>query len=199
MKNSYILIDFENVRPRNCEILVKHPFTIFIFVGENQSKVPYELAEALQAFGERAKYIKIAGSGRNALDFHIAYYIGVLSSRDPDAGFHIISRDKGFDPLVRHLVSNKIHVQRENDLAEIPALRISSATNLDDKILAIVKNLAGRGHSRPRKLKTLKNTINSLFTNKLDEQELYALLEELKRRKYIAIDNSNIRYKLPQQ
>jgi len=199
LENNYILIDFENVRPRNCEILAKHPFKIFVFVGENQTKVPYELVETLQTFGDNAKYIKIAGNGHNALDFHIAYYIGLLAEKDPKAKFHIISRDTGFDPLIKHLVSKNIHVQREKDLAEIPVLRISSATNIEDKVLAIVRNLAGRGQSRPRKVKTLKNTINSLFTNKLDEKELALLLEELKVRKYISVDKGNIKYKLPRK
>jgi hypothetical protein len=42
--------------------------------------------------GERGEYIKVAGAGRNALDFHIAYYIGRIASQAPEAFFHIISR-----------------------------------------------------------------------------------------------------------
>ena len=196
MKTNYILIDFENVQPRNFDLLAKHPFKVYIFVGQNQSKVPYELAEAIQTLGENAKYIKIAGNGRNALDFHIAYYIGVLSTQNPDAQFHIITRDTGFDPLIDHLNSKKVRVQREKDLAEIPVLRISSTTGIDEKVTAIVKNLVGRGQSRPRKLKTLTNTINSLFTNKLEEKELTALIDELQKRKYITVNKGNISYKL---
>jgi len=196
LKTNYILIDFENVQPRNFDLLAKHPFKVYIFVGQNQSKVPYELAEAIQTLGENAKYIKIAGNGRNALDFHIAYYIGVLSAQNPDAQFHIITRDTGFDPLIDHLNSKKVRVQREKDLAEIPVLRISSTTGIDEKVTAIVKNLVGRGQSRPRKLKTLTNTINSLFTNKLEEKELTALIDELQKRKYITVNKGNISYKL---
>jgi hypothetical protein len=56
---------------------------------------------------------------------------------------------------------------------------MSMATSDDEKIAAIVKNLEDRGQSRPRKLKTLSNTINTLFTKKLEESELSALIEEL--------------------
>ena len=172
MQTNYVLIDFENVQPKNLEILEKHPFKIFVFVGANQTKVPFDLATAMQNFGDSAQYIKIPGNGKNALDFHVAFYIGQLSHQDPKGLFHIISKDKGFDPLIKHLRAKKIRVQREKDLAEIPVLRISSATNNDAKIRAIIKNLSGRGQARPRKVKTLSNTINSLFSPKLNEKEL---------------------------
>ncbi|XOF32562.1 MAG: PIN domain-containing protein [Candidatus Electrothrix sp. YB6] len=75
---NYIFIDFENVQPKNVDVLVKHPFQIFVFVGERQTKVPFETANALQKFGNNAKYVKIAGNGPNALDFHIALYRSVI-------------------------------------------------------------------------------------------------------------------------
>jgi len=194
---NYVLIDYENVQPKNLEILASHPFKVFVFVGANQTKVPFDLAQAMQRMGEDATYIKIAGNGPNALDFHIAYYIGELAQSDPAGFFHIISKDKGFDPLISHLKDKKIRVQREKDLAEIPVLRMSTATSDDDKITAIVKNLSGRGQSRPRKVKTLANTINSLFTEKLDEKQLNALINKLKAKKYIAVNQNNVSYKLP--
>jgi hypothetical protein len=197
LATNYVLIDFENIQPKNLDILRKHPFQILVFVGASQSKVPFDLAMAMQALGENAKYIKIAGNGKNALDFHIAFYIGQLSLQEPDAYFHIISRDTGFDPLIKHLKSRKIKIQREKDLAEIPVLRMSAATSSDEKIAAIIKNLVGRGPSRPRKVKTLANTINNLFTQKLNENELTALIEELRKRKYIVINQGNVSYKLP--
>jgi len=196
LSTNYILIDFENVQPKNLEILANHPFKVFIFFGENQSKVPFDLAVAMQGLGTNAKYVKISGNGKNALDFHIAFYLGQLSLQDPKGTFHVISKDAGFDPLIKHLRSKKNHVQREKDLAEIPVLRMSYSTSNDEKIAAIVKNLAGRGQSRPRKVKTLANTINSLFTKKLDESELASLIKELQEQKYIKVNQGNISYKL---
>ena len=196
MLTNYVLIDFENVQPKNLEILTNHPFKIFVFVGANQAKLPFDLAAAMQDLGDNAKYIKISGNGQNALDFHIAFYVGQLSLQDPDGYFHIISKDTGFDPLIKYLKARKIKIQRERDLAEIPVLRISRSTSNDEKIAAIIKNLAGRGQSRPRKVKTLANTINSLFTKKLEESELMSLVNELQERKYIVINQGNVSYKL---
>ena len=197
MATNYILIDFENVHPKNLELVTKHPFKVFVFVGANQSKVPFDLADTMQLLGNDAKYIKIAGNGQNALDFHIAYYIGELAGRDPEAHFHIISKDKGFDPLIKYLKGRKIKVMRETDLAEIPLLRVPISTSNDEKIAAIVKNLGGRGQSRPRKVRTLENTINNLFTRKLDKSELGTLIKELQKRKLIVVNQGNVSYKLP--
>lgn len=196
---NYVLIDFENVQPKNLELLSKHPFQILVFVGSNQTKVPYELAEALQRLGNNAQYIKIEGNGKNALDFHIACYIGELAAKDPGAWFHIISKDTGFDPLVAHLKARKIHIQREKDLAEIPLLRVPAAASDNEKLTAIVKNLIGRGPSRPRKEKTLTNTINSLFAEKPTESELAGLIAELKRKRYITVKDGNVSYQLPEK
>ena len=197
MATNYVLIDFENVQPKNLELLSTHPFKVLVFVGAAQTKIPIDLAEAMQSLGADARYIKISGSGRNALDFHIACYLGELAAQDPEAYFHVISKDTGFDPLIKHLKSRKLKVQREKDLAEIPILRTSAAVSEDEKISAVVKNLASRGHSRPRKMKTLSNTVNSLFTPKLDDNELSQLVKDLQKRGYIAINEGNVSYKLP--
>ena len=197
MATNYVLIDFENVRPSNLEVLQHHPFKVLVFVGANQARLPFDLVSAMQSLGDAGRYIKIAGSGKNSLDFHIAYYIGELAAEEPGAYFHIISRDTGFDPLIKHLKSKKIHVQRERDLEEIPVLRMSAATSNDEKVSAIVKNLAGRGHARPRKVRTLSNTISSLFTETLSEQQLAALIKELEKRNYIIVSEGNVTYRLP--
>ena len=197
VSTQYVLIDFENVQPKNLEILAKHPFNVFVFVGANQTKVSFDLAASMQLLGSNAKYVKIAGNGQNALDFHVAYYIGVLAEKDPKGIFHIISKDKGFDPLIKHLKEKGIEIRRESDLAEIPVLRIKDSTSDDEKVAAIVRNLAARGQSRPRKVKTLENTINTLFTKKLDKKDLAALVSELQKRNYIAVNQGNVSYKLP--
>ncbi len=197
MPSNYVLIDFENVQPKNLSILADNSFKVFVFIGANQSKVPRHVAVEMQSLGDRAKYVEIDGSGPNALDFHIAYYIGELSAADPAGSFHIISKDKGFDPLIRHLKGKKIRIRRETDLAEIPNLRIPKKTTPDEMIQTIVKNLIGRGQSRPRKVKTLQNTINSLVVESLDSTKLSEIVGELQKRKFIVVDKGNIKYTLP--
>lgn len=197
MASNYVLIDFENVQPKNLELLTEHPIKVFVFVGENQAKIPFDLATAMQLRGKDASYVKITGNGQNALDFHIAYYLGELTLKEADASYYIVSKDKGFDPLLRHLQARKIRVERIRDLGDMPLLQVPTSANMDERVAAIVKNLGGRGLSRPRKVKTLQNAINSLFAHKLDKSELTTLLKELQKRKLVVVDENKVHYNLP--
>lgn len=118
--NNFVLIDYENIQPKNIEILRSHPLKVFIFVGENQVRIPFETVNAIQEFGSDAKYIKISGNGQNSLDFHIAFYIGQLSVQDPESYFHIVSKDTGFDPLVKHLRGKKSRQTASMTLPKYP-------------------------------------------------------------------------------
>jgi len=184
MKTNYVLIDFENVQPKNLSILKGHDFRVIVFVGASQTKVPFELAEALQSFGDKAEYIKISGNGPNALDFHIAFYIGQIAERDSNAYFHIISKDTGFDPLIKHLKTKNIFVLREKELTGIPLLRESNKMSSEEKVAVILAKLIALGQSRPRKVNTLKNTINAVFKKTLEEKELTNLIGRLKNKKF---------------
>jgi hypothetical protein len=199
LKRNHVLIDFENVQPRNLSLLVGKGYSVYVFVGESQAKLPFELVDAMQQLGDAGRYIKIAGQGRNALDFHVAYYLGVLTCNDPEGYFHVISRDTGFDPLIKHLRQRGIEAHRERDLAEIPPLRVPASATEGDKVGVIVRNLAGRGQSRPRKVKTLTNTINSLFKPKLDDAAIDTLIRDLQEQGYIALDGDKVTYRLPRE
>lgn len=190
----YVLVDFENVQPRNLALLAKHPFRVFVFVGAQQAKVPFELADAMQALGQSASYVKISGTGKNALDFHIAFYLGELVAKEPKAKIYVISKDKGFDPLILHLKSRGVVASRRVDVAEIPELRIPESRGEDEQVEAVIDNLHARGKSRPRKLSTLKNTINHLVDKKLSDNEMNAFVNKLKKRKVVAVDGTKVTY-----
>ena len=197
MKKHYILIDYENVQTKSLAVLHSTPnqaFRVIVFVGANQSRIPIELVSSMQGFGNKAEYVQITGSGRNALDFHIAYYLGALTERDPTGYFHVISKDTGYDQLIKHLKGKKVSAARQKDLFEIPWLSSSNKKPMNEQIAAIVENLAARGNSRPRKVKTLKNSINSLFGNKLESEKIDNLVKDLKEQKYIVIKQENVTY-----
>jgi hypothetical protein len=124
MGKPYYLIDFENVQPRALGLLKPGESRIKVFLGQQQTKVMLELVQALQPFGTDAEYIAINGTGPDAVDFHIAYYIGRIAAQEPGATFRIVSKDTGFDPLVRHLGTHGIACQR---LAQLPGTVVAKA------------------------------------------------------------------------
>ena len=196
MKTNFVLVDFENIQPKNISLLSGGPFKIKVFLGANQAKIPLEMARALQMFGPDAEYIKIEGSGSNALDFHIAYYIGRLAAETPDAHFHVISKDKGFDPLIKYLKTQKIFCQRSTSIADIPLVKISNTKSDREKVDAVIENLEKRKASKPRTLKTLRSTIKALFANQLAEEKLEEIINQLSNRRAIKIADGKVSYEM---
>lgn len=107
----YILIDHENVQPADLAGLGAQDACVWVFTG-TQQKVAISLIEAVQALGERGRFVRISGAGKNALDFHIAYYLGHFVARDPQAKFLIVAADGGYDPLIAHLNAQGVEAKR---------------------------------------------------------------------------------------
>lgn len=192
---SFVLVDFENVQPRNLKLLRNVPFKVVVFAGANQTKIPTDFVIELSERNEFGKLIQISGSGKNALDFHIAYHIGKIVSDTPDAEIHIISRDKGFDPLIRYIRDrDQIRIRRHVDIAEIPALRIPASKGRDEQVAEVIEKLRLRGNNRPRKTTTLRNTVNHLLAESLDDAEMDRFIEKLKKTKVVSINGTKVTY-----
>jgi hypothetical protein len=194
LKNSFVLVDFENIQPKNVSLLSGTPFKVKVFVGTNQAKVPLEMARALQAIGPNAEYIQISGSGRNALDFHIAYYLGRLAAENPGAELHVISKDKGFDPLIKYLTAQEVTCHRWTSIADIPLAKAAKAKSGQDPVDVVIENLEKRKASKPRTLKTLRSTISARLGNQITDEELDRIIDELAKRQVIKVSAGKISY-----
>ena len=139
----------------------------------------------------------LEAGGSNALDFHIAFYIGQLAAHDPDAYFHIISKDPGFDPLINHLKSKKILACRSRDVTDISIVKAATATSPAEQLAVIITNLQQRGAAKPRTVKTLASTISALFQKKLSDEEVAALLQKLQHQGTITVNDTKVSYALP--
>lgn len=198
MKSNFVLIDYENVQPEAMSALVEEHFNVIVFVGANQAKVSFEVASALQQLGDRAQYIKISGNGSNALDFHIAFYIGELASRHPNAFFHIVSKDTGFDPLIQHLKTRKILAGRSKSVVDIPIVKAASSKSPSERIEIIVADLKRRGSAKPRTVKTLSSTIQAIFQKQLSDEDVTGLVNGLNKKGIVKISGTKVAYSLPE-
>lgn len=196
-RTNFVLVDFENVQPKDIGLLKDGPFKVKVFLGPNQSRIPVSLAAALQSLGSSAEYVILETAGSNALDFHIAYYIGVLSAVEPTSFFHIISKDSGFDPLVKYLKGKKIFAHRATCIADIPYFKPSLPAAPEAKVEAVIADLVRRKASKPRTEKTLLSTLHALFKKELSEQQLAELFAELCKRGVVKVEGTKISYALP--
>jgi hypothetical protein len=185
MKNNYILVDFENVPNIDLNSIKDKVFYIKIFIGTNQTKIPVDLVLKSQELAGQIEWLQINGSGKNALDFHIAFILGRLAQKDPDAFFHIISKDTGFDPLIAYLKSQRICCKRSDDISLIMESTSKIIINQSDnktseepfklvyqKLACIDKML------RPKSEAALKNHIKSVLCLK----ELTPTVDEIYQR-----------------
>jgi hypothetical protein len=197
VKTNYVLIDYENVQPTDLALLRDGPFKIRVFLGPNQARIPVSLATALQAVGRDAEYVGLETSGSNALDFHIAYYVGVLSSQEPSASFHIISKDSGFDPLIKHLKGKGVLAHRSTRIAEMPFFKPELPATGDAQVEAAIAHLVRMRAAKPRAQKTLLGTLHALFKKELSEEQLSTLFAALCSRGVVKIEGTKVSYDLP--
>ena len=193
-RTNFVLIDLESVQPETLDALLSGPFKVLLFVGAGQTKVAVDLAASMQRLGERAEYIRIAGNGPNALDFHIAFYIGQLSAQDPNAYFHIISKDTGFDPLIQHLKSRMIMTARSASVADIPILCSGNKKSPAERAELFMAELRRPKVPKPGRLKTLGNSILSFFQHQLSEDEIASVIAVLQASGAIRVADGKVTY-----
>lgn len=217
LRINYVLIDYENVQVKSLALLKGDQFRVRVFLGPNNTKLPVDLVLAMQEFGDRAEYIVLETPGANALDFHIAYYIGVLATADPSGFFHIVSKDTGFDPLIKHLKSKKILSTRSVSIEGLPCF-LPIATNgnsansavvemkqkgaparasVDDLIQVAIGDLIKRKVSKPRTPKTLLSTIHAKCGKNVSVTEIEAVFDGLVKRGYVKVNGAKVSYELP--
>lgn len=113
MEVTHILVDFENVQPEDMSLLRGDQYRVIIFRGPHQNRLDFDVVEALQPLGSNVTHVQSDKQGKNALDFHIAFYLGRLlpeglSNGLPDRKndrFIVITKDGGFDALLSHVRS----------------------------------------------------------------------------------------------
>jgi len=193
MGSKLLLVDFENVQQLNLRKLDPE-FNIAIYVGASQKSVPIELVTAAQGLGSRVEWFRVDGNGSNALDFYIACHIGRTIEKSPETECVVLSKDKGFDPLIKHLNKNKFKCRRINSQIELEP-ESKTAPNEEPNYKRVV-DLLGKSEkkSRPRKRATLMKHIAAMFQNKLTSKEVERITDILFINKQISESNGTINY-----
>lgn len=188
MQMEYLFVDFENIAVSALTNLSPRQ-TVLLFAGEKQTRIKTDLVEQLLSLGSQAKLIRIQGNGKNALDFHIAFYLGKLAETDEGASFKILSKDTGFDPLVRHLRGANIDCARIENLEAEASPKTKSQAGLS-AFAAHLKGLAEK--ARPKKAIKLKAYLKNWA--KADDSSVERIFRGLIAGKHIEVEGQKITY-----
>ena len=134
-------------------------------LGPQNTKSHAALVEKFLQYAANVEMIRLKSSGRNALDFALAYYLGRAVLADPCGCFHIISKDTGYDPLIEHLRSKRISIHRHDNFTNL-TLDARAKLGTQTPPIAVQKQKIG---SKPK-----------IQLSILDQQEL-RVLEHLRK------------------
>jgi hypothetical protein len=190
-----LLIDYENIQGIDLSQLKGKDFKVRIFAGNSQNKIPIELVASAQLLGSQVEWVRIEGNGPNALDFHIAYYLGGHASKDARDEYFILSKDRGFDPLIRHMGKENIRCRRITSMAELLSAKRSKNADGDyQKVLSNLKKIAK--DKRPRNREKLRQHIRSVMGKTSTEDRLNGIIAQLISSKAIMDMDGKLSYRI---
>jgi hypothetical protein len=198
MGERVLLIDFENVG--KIEVgAIPADVRVRLFIGLSQKSVPREYLNWAARLGDRFEAIDIAGEGKNALDFHVAFYLGEHLARSPAPSCIVLSKDKGFDPLLKHTRERGFDVRRAATLAEAfptqPVPSPVSAVDLSTCWDAALALLSGTQKNKlPRKRKGLIAHLSHHFAKKITAADADALVNRMIAGKKVTDNNGAMTY-----
>lgn len=192
MKTHHILIDIENVCPRNVGELKDKNVKIYVFYGFNQ-KIPECVENALDSLGNKVERIYLLKAGNNAADFHLTFYLGTIINKYKKDCYHIVSKDKGYDTLIHYLTSNRVYVQRDKRLY-IEQFKKEKTKYNNPKTEKVIKLLNNLNTSKPKKVKGFFNVVRSSGLEIKAEEKIQKILNNLKKQGYITTQGNNIIY-----
>jgi hypothetical protein len=183
----YIFVDFENVHEVDLDLVAGKSALVILVLGDRHKNLPVEMVKKFLKYPTQVQLIEAGRSGKNALDFVLAYRIGVESNANPKGYFHVVSRDTGFDPLILHLKSNHILAARHESFATALGLSDGNVPSIQDRVKLVTDRLTKNKKNRPKRTKTLRSQINAYFGKRLSESELDEMLKVLTGNKIIEI------------
>jgi hypothetical protein len=184
---NHVFVDFENVHEVDPALIGAKSVSLTLLLGARQTKLDVALVEKLMEHADTVQLVRLTSSGRNALDFALAYYLGRAVMTDPTGHFHIVSRDTGFDPLIEHLRSRHIHAGRHNTFAPLtaparaPAPAKPPSAPPEDLLTRASEHLRKLVTNRPKRKKTLISHLRARFDKTATDATMLDLVARLEK------------------
>lgn len=210
-----LMIDLENCPGQINDLLdgLDQYAQVVICYAQSGAKVPLHWIHALSQalISGRLKIIRMPASGKNAADFGISFYAGMLAHQLPEAEFTIVSNDSDLDHVVLLLRSLKHDAKRSgnrltsastaNESTANSALSspqnalghqmVTSATE-GKSVATFCAMLLKQTQNRPCKVEGLMNSLKShLYQSETLAQGAF---DQLKKRGVIVVHESKVTF-----
>ena len=148
---THVLLDYENVQPSDAELraLVPDVDQVWVFHGPHQREVEKRFA----SFGTGATAVPISKTGKNALDFHLSFYMGYIASRNPESAMVVVANDKGYEPMLEHARAMGFVVRRQPHGEVKPPAKKAMAKKVAAKKAPAKKVAAKKAVAKPAEAK----------------------------------------------
>lgn len=218
---NHVFVDYENVHTVDPAIIGSKTVHVSLLLGVKSTKFDATVVEKLMRHAAIVEMIRLTSSGRNALDFALAYYVGRAVLADPTGYFHIVSKDKGYDALIEHLRSKHIRARRHDDfttltfsapppapanirpvvtpVAKPPIKPKPPVTVLETLETQVLKYLRKPATNRPGTKKKLTSDLITHLGKKIPETEVLKLIGMMSQAGHLVIDDKGkVTYHLTQ-
>ncbi len=169
MTGVILFVDLENC-PRPAWAKIPRDALVKIFIGAGVPKDVMKLAKRFRGLEARNQQYRVVTGRKNALDFHIAYYLGQTVLEAPRATMVILSKDKGLDALLQYMRNSGVRCCRVSDLTHVEGIQKLHQDPLGGELWWVVQNM--NGPSRPKSRRRLRNHVATYFGHRADAREV---------------------------
>jgi hypothetical protein len=195
-KHRVLMIDLENCPNQIHKLMnnLEQYSQIVVCYAQSGSKVPLDWIIPLTSVvnGNRLKIVKMPNGGKNAADFGITFWAGMLMAQSSsDTHFDIVSNDADLDHCVSLLESQDRSAKRIGTIKE-NIQELAAEKNSVTSAHLYCQHLATYHKNRPVKKETLLNSIKSKFNG--SEVNPERVLLDLQKNGVIALKENKITY-----
>jgi len=196
----HVFVDYENVHQIDVSVVGAPGVMLTLLLGPKSTKLDAALVEQLLEHTATVQLIRLASSGKNALDFALAYYLGRAANAHPGTHLHLVSKDQGFDPLIEHLRSRHLHARRHDDCTTLPfgqgptperSASKAPPPPSEDPVARALDHLRRMPTNRPKKKKSLLSLLKSNLGQDASAADALALLEKLLKAGHLGIGDKD--------
>ncbi len=142
----FYLVDYENVHESGLAGLNKLDANaeVHIFYSKNADKLNFDLLNKIIESKATVVTTKIETNTKNALDFQLSCFVGMLIIKNPGCEINIVSKDQGYDCLSKFFENNSnVTLNRVLNLSGYNS--INQKQELQQKVSSALKEIKLNG------------------------------------------------------